>query len=65
MNSEMAYLDFCNAPFMLIGSLLIGEHLLVLLYYLLIDNILRWGFKFHMSNRLLAYHDHTQGLNEK
>ena len=61
----MAYLNFCHAPFMLIGSLLILEHLLVLLYYLLIDIFLRWGFKFRMSNRLLAYHDHTQGFDEK
>ena len=65
MNSEMAYLDFCNAPFMLIGSLLIVEYLLVLFYYLLIVNFFKVGFKFHMSNRLLAYHDHTQGFDEK
>ena len=38
VNSEMAYLDFCNGPFMLIDAQLILKHLLVLSYYLLIDN---------------------------
>ena len=25
----------------------------------------KWGFNFHMSDRLLAYHGHTQGFDEK
>ena len=41
VNSEMTYLDFCNVPFMLIDAQLILKHLVVLSYYLLIDNFLK------------------------
>ena len=41
VNSEMTYLDFCNVPFMLIDTQLILKHLVVLSYYLLIDNFFK------------------------
>ena len=41
VNSEMTHLDFCNVPFMLIDTQLILKHLVVLSYYLLIDNFFK------------------------